>query len=129
MNAPDAIDPCEGVAAAVPQDQGSLASASGVAASKRPTCLCVKEGMPGLQRVGHFSAGTFVTTDIAPCNLCDGTAISPRARKEAERRGVKPEPSEPPMTVDDLARVAEELAHGDKDLEAAVEALLAEGTP
>jgi hypothetical protein len=129
MNAPDAIDPCEGVAAAVPPDQGSLASASGVAASKRPTCLCVKEGMPGLQRVGHFSAGKFVTTDITPCNLCDGTAISPRARKEAERRGVKPEPSEPPMNLDELSEAAERLLLGDKDLAAAVEAMMAEEAP
>lgn len=96
-----AADPCEGVAVdaeMTPGPAAAQASASGVS-----TCLCVKEGHAGLQQVGTFRGGVFMPRGLTVCAICDGTALSPRARRE----GITV-PSEPPMTAD-LEALLEEL--------------------
>ncbi len=105
MIAAGSADPCEGVAVESETTPGpglAQASASGVSTTK-PTCLCIKEGHSGLQPVGTFRNGVFVPQGLAPCTICDGTGISPRARREGAT-----EPSEPPMT-DDLSALLESL--------------------
>lgn len=49
-----------------------------------PTCLCVSEGHPGRQDVGHYANGVYVRTGETACRICNGTGMSPRARGEQQ---------------------------------------------
>jgi hypothetical protein len=58
-------------------DRGDQPSQRDRIMTEQPSCLCVREGHPGRQDVGHYDNGVYVKTGDKPCMICDGTGVSP----------------------------------------------------
>ena len=82
-------------------------SEAAVPAAAEPTCLCIKEGLPGLQVTGVFRNGVFVRQGVIVCDVCEGSGISPRARAAGATA-----PTEEPITEEELAEFLDDFLAG-----------------